>query len=218
MSKNAGNIVLEAKNVVYYYKANKGKKVLDYISYVFEIGKMYAILGPSGSGKTTFLSLLAGLDSPTDGGIYYEGVNIRKKGLHNYRKKNMSLVFQNYNLIDYLTPEENVMLGGKKDIEKILEAVGIPREDWKRQVLQLSGGQQQRVAIARALASPAKVLLADEPTGNLDEEIADEIIKILMKSAHEMGKSVIVVTHSKKIADAADVVLKIHEGKLYHLV
>ena len=206
MSKNAGNIVLEAKNVVYYYKANKGKKVLDDISYGFEIGKMYAILGPSG------------LDSPTDGGIYYEGVNIRKKGLHNYRKKNMSLVFQNYNLIDYLTPEENVMLGGKKDIEKILEAVGIPREDWKRQVLQLSGGQQQRVAIARALASPAKVLLADEPTGNLDEEIADEIIKILMKSAHEMGKSVIVVTHSKKIADAADVVLKIHEGKLYHLV
>ena len=191
MSKNAGNIVLEAKNVVYYYKANKGKKVLDYISYGFEIGKMYAILGPSGSGKTTFLSLLAGLDSPTDGGIYYEGVNIRKKGLPNY---------------------------GKKDIEKILEAVGIPREDWKRQVLQLSGGQQQRVAIARALASPAKVLLADEPTGNLDEEIADEIIKILMKSAHEMGKSVIVVTHSKKIADAADVVLKIHEGKLYHLV
>ena len=85
MSKNAGNIVLEAKNVVYYYKANKGKKVLDYISYGFEIGKMYAILGPSGSGKTTFLSLLAGLDSPTDGGIYYEGVNIRKKGLHNYR-------------------------------------------------------------------------------------------------------------------------------------
>lgn len=136
MSKNAGNIVLEAKNVVYYYKANKGKKVLDYISYGFEIGKMYAILGPSGSGKTTFLSLLAGLDSPTDGGIYYEGVNIRKKGLHNYRKKNMSLVFQNYNLIDYLTPEENVMLGGKKDIEKILEAVGIPREDWKRQVLE----------------------------------------------------------------------------------
>ena len=100
MSKNAGNIVLEAKNVVYYYKANKGKKVLDDISYGFEIGKMYAILGPSGSGKTTFLSLLAGLDSPTDGGIYYEGVNIRKKGLHNYRKKNMSLVFQNYNLID----------------------------------------------------------------------------------------------------------------------
>ena len=212
MSKNAGNIVLEAKNVAYYYKANKGKKVLDYISYGFEIGKMYAILGPSGSGKTTFLSLLAGLDSPTDGG------NIRKKGLHNYRKKNMSLVFQNYNLIDYLTPEENVMLGGKKDIEKILEAVGIPREDWKRQVLQLSGGQQQRVAIARALASPAKVLLADEPTRNLDEEIADEIIKILMKSAHEMGKIVIVVTHSKKIADVADVVLKIHEGKLHHLV
>ena len=130
MSKNAGNIVLEAKNVVYYYKANKGKKVLDYISYGFEIGKMYAILGPSGSGKTTFLSLLAGLDSPTDGGIYYEGVNIRKKGLHNYRKKNMSLVFQNYNLIDYLTPEENVMLvlSGMSDEQQLIDNTAYMRE------------------------------------------------------------------------------------------
>ena len=130
MSKNAGNIVLEAKNVVYYYKANKGKKVLDDISYGFEIGKMYAILGPSGSGKTTFLSLLAGLDSPTDGGIYYEGVNIRKKGLHNYRKKNMSLVFQNYNLIDYLTPEENVMLvlSGMSDEQQLTDNTAYMRE------------------------------------------------------------------------------------------
>ena len=161
---------------------------------------------------------MAGLDLPTRGKIVYSGQEVNKHTLNLHRKKHISLVFQNYNLIDYLTPEENVMLGGKKDREKILEAVGIPREDWKRQVLQLSGGQQQRVALARALASPEKVLIADEPTGNLDEEIADEIIKILMKSAHEMGKSVIVVTHSKKIADAADVVLKIHEGKLYHLV
>ena len=204
MSKNAGNIVLEAKNVVYYYKANKGKKVLDDISYGFEIGKMYAILGPSGSGKTTFLSLLAGLDSPTDGGIYYEGVNIRKKGLHNYRKKNMSLVFQNYNLIDYLTPEENVMLGGKKDIEKILEAVGIPREDWKRQVLQLSGGQQQRVAIARALAMNPEMLFFDEPTSALDPEITAGILKVLRQLADEK-MTMIIVTHeiefARKVAD-----------------
>ena len=213
MSKNAGNIVLEAKNVVYYYKANKGKKVLDDISYGFEIGKMYAILGPSGSGKTTFLSLLAGLDSPTDGGIYYEGVNIRKKGLHNYRKKNMSLVFQNYNLIDYLTPEENVMLGGKKDIEKILEAVGIPREDWKRQVLQLSGGQQQRVAIARAIVNSPEIILADEPTGALDQETGREVMEIFSK-LNQQGKTIIIVTHDPNIAAKCNRIIKIVDGKI----
>ena len=215
MSKNAGNIVLEAKNVVYYYKANKGKKVLDDISYGFEIGKMYAILGPSGSGKTTFLSLLAGLDSPTDGGIYYEGVNIRKKGLHNYRKKNMSLVFQNYNLIDYLTPEENVMLGGKKDIEKILEAVGIPREDWKRQVLQLSGGQQQRVAIARGLVNRPPVILADEPTAPLDSERALAVIRILNDMAKKFETAIIVVTHDEKIIPTFKRIYHIRDGVTY---
>ena len=214
MSKNAGNIVLEAKNVVYYYKANKGKKVLDDISYGFEIGKMYAILGPSGSGKTTFLSLLAGLDSPTDGGIYYEGVNIRKKGLHNYRKKNMSLVFQNYNLIDYLTPEENVMLGGKKDIEKILEAVGIPREDWKRQVLQLSGGQQQRTSIGRALITRPSIVLADEPTGNLDTKASNEIMHLLKTSNRELNQTIIMITHNMELAKAADRTIMIEDGKI----
>ena len=214
--------ILETKEVKKYYQTPSGiVRALDGVSLSVTEGTFGAIVGSSGSGKTTLLHMLGGLDEPTDGQIRVRGTAL--KGMSGeektvFRRRNIGFVFQNYNLIDYLTPEENVMLGGKKDIEKILEAVGIPREDWKRQVLQLSGGQQQRVAIARALASPAKVLLADEPTGNLDEEIADEIIKILMKSAHEMGKSVIVVTHSKKIADAADVVLKIHEGKLYHLV
>ena len=214
--------ILETKEVKKYYQTPSGiVRALDGVSLSVKEGTFGAIVGSSGSGKTTLLHMLGGLDEPTDGQIWVRGTAL--KGMSGeektvFRRRNIGFVFQNYNLIDYLTPEENVMLGGKKDIEKILEAVGIPREDWKRQVLQLSGGQQQRVAIARALASPAKVLLADEPTGNLDEEIADEIIKILMKSAHEMGKSVIVVTHSKKIADAADVVLKIHEGKLYHLV
>ena len=207
-------MLLEAKNVLYSYKSNRDKIVLKNVSAAFEEATFYAIVGSSGSGKTTFLSLLAGLDHPVSGTIRYNGEDIRKKGLNNHRKHNISLVFQNYNLIDYLTTEENVKLGGKKDAEKLLQEVGIPGEDWKRNVLQLSGGQQQRVAIARALASEAKVLLADEPTGNLDEETADEIIDLLKKTAHELGKCVIVVTHSKHLAGEADVVFEIREGKM----
>ena len=207
-------MILEVRNVNYHYKSNRDKKILDNISCCFEEKNVYAILGPSGSGKTTFLSLLAGLDVPVTGKILYKGEDIQKEGLNHHRKENVSLVFQSYNLIDYLTPKENVMLGGKENPEKLLTAVGISEGDWNRKILQLSGGQQQRVAIARALASPAKVLLADEPTGNLDEEIADEIIGILRKSAHELGKCVIVVTHSKAVADAADMVIKINEGKI----
>ena len=154
-------MVLEVKNIVYYYKTNKSKNVLNGISYKFEEGKVYAILGASGSGKTTFLSLLAGLDVPVLGTILYEEEDILKGGLNHHRKEHVSLVFQNYNLIDYLTPKENVMLGGNGNPEELLTAVGIQKEDWDRKVLQLSGGQQQRVAIARALASPAKVLLAE---------------------------------------------------------
>ena len=214
--------MIRLTDVSKYYRSNQNVTLgLHKINLEFHPGEFAVITGESGSGKSTLLNVISGSDSYDEGEMYIEGQETScydKADWEQYRREKISFIYQNYNLIDYLTPEENVMLGGKKDIEKILEAVGIPREDWKRQVLQLSGGQQQRVAIARALASPAKVLLADEPTGNLDEEIADEIIKILMKSAHEMGKSVIVVTHSKKIADAADVVLKIHEGKLYHLV
>ena len=157
---------------------------------------------------------MAGLDNPVSGNVLYGGEDIRKKGLNYHRRHNVSLVFQNYNLIDYLTTEENVKLGGRKDAGELLREVSIPREDWKRNVLQLSGGQQQRVAIARALASEAKVLLADEPTGNLDEDTAGEIIELIKKTAHELGKCVIVVTHSKQLAEEADVVLEISHGKL----
>ena len=172
------------------------------------------MVGASGSGKTTFLSLLAGLDAPVSGQILYNGENIRKKGLNYHRRHNISLVFQNYNLIDYLTTEENVKLGGRKNAGRLLREVSIPKEDWKRNVLKLSGGQQQRVAIARALASEARVLLADEPTGNLDEETAAEIIELLKRTAHELGKCVIVVTHSKQLAKEADEILEMKEGKL----
>lgn len=207
-------MILEAKDVMYSYKSKRDKVVLRNVSAVFEEAVFYAIVGSSGSGKTTFLSLLAGLDTPVSGNIFYDGEDIRKKGLNYHRRHNVSLVFQNYNLIDYLTTEENVKLGGRKNTEKLLQEVSIPREDWERNVLQLSGGQQQRVAIARALASDAKVLLADEPTGNLDEDTANEIIGLIKKTAHELGKCVIVVTHSKQLAMEADVVLEISHGTL----
>ena len=207
-------MILQAINLSYAYKTKKDRQVLKQVSADFEEGRFYAVVGSSGSGKTTFLSLLAGLDTPGKGIVKYKGEDIRKKGLNYHRRYNVSLVFQNYNLIDYLTTEENVKLGGKKNAEALLREVSIPREDWKRNVLQLSGGQQQRVAIARALASESKVLLADEPTGNLDEDTASEIIELIKKTAHELGICVIVVTHSKQLAEEADVVLEISRGKL----
>ena len=207
-------MILEVKNIDYAYKAQKTKKVLNQVSMQFEEGKFYTIVGSSGAGKTTFLSLIAGLDTPICGSILYNGENIQQRGLNYHRKHNVSIVFQNYNLIDYLTTEENVKLGGNKNPEELLSEVNIPREAWKRNVLQLSGGQQQRVAIARALASDAKVLLADEPTGNLDEDTADEIIELLQRTAHELGKCVVVVTHSKKLAEIADEVIQIKNGSI----
>ena len=207
-------MTLEAKNVEYTYKSQKERKVLDNISVWFEEKKFYTIIGASGAGKTTFLSLLAGLDSPTGGTVLYEGEDILTKGLNNHRKNHVSLVFQEYNLIDYLTTEENVKLGGTDKPEELLSKVNIPKEAWKRNVMKLSGGQQQRVAIARALASDAKVLLADEPTGKLDEQTAAGIIELLKRTAHELGKCVIVVTHSKYLANEADEIVQITNGMI----
>ena len=208
--------MLEVKNVSYAYKTKKDKIILKNVSAAFRESVFYAIMGPSGAGKTTLLSLLAGLDTAGRGAVLFNGEDITKKGLNDYRKHTVSLVFQNYNLIDYLTVVENVKLGGSVNAEKLLEEVGIGREYRKRNVLQLSGGQQQRVAIARALASDAHVLLADEPTGNLDETTADEIITLLKKTAHEHGKCVIVVTHSKRLAQEADEIIEIKDGILHY--
>lgn len=204
--------VLEMKNIRYSYD-NK-RNVLNGINMTLEEEKMYAILGQSGCGKTTLLSLLGGLDSPIDGQILYDGQDIEKLGLANHRKNNVAFIFQSYNLIDYLTPKENVALTAKLSPQPILERVGLTEEECKRNVLKLSGGQQQRVAIARALASDTKVILADEPTGNLDEDTAAEIISILKECAHEMNKCVIIVTHSNDLAKQADTVFRLKKGKM----
>ena len=203
---------LELKNVSYAYE--KGKAVLQNVSAELEIGKIYAILGPSGSGKTTLLSLLGGLDVPTQGSVLFDGEDITTKGLEHHRRNHISLIFQSYNLIDYMTPVENVRLTAKLDAAPILERLGLEQDEITRNVLKLSGGQQQRVAIARALASDAPVILADEPTGNLDADTAEEITAILKESAHTFGKCVVVVTHSGEVAKQADVVLEIKRGHL----
>lgn len=204
--------VLEMNNIRYSYD-NK-RNVLNGINMALEEGKMYAILGQSGCGKTTLLSLLGGLDSPIDGQILYDGQDIEKLGLANHRKNNVAFIFQSYNLIDYLTPKENVALTAKLPPQPILGRVGLTEKECKRNVLKLSGGQQQRVAIARALASDTKVILADEPTGNLDEDTAAEIISILKECAYEMNKCVIIVTHSNDLAKQADTIFRLKKGKL----
>lgn len=204
--------ILEMKNVQYSY--NNKKRILKGVSAQMEQGKLYAILGPSGCGKTTLLSLLGGLDSPGVGQILYKGQDIAGTGLADHRKNHVAFIFQSYNLIDYLTPGENVALTSKLPPLPILERLGLTKEETRRNVLKLSGGQQQRVAIARALASESPVILADEPTGSLDEDTARGITEILKDSAHRMNKCVIVVTHSGELADQADVVFRLKRGVL----
>ena len=204
--------ILEFYDLKYTYDGKRN--ILKGISGEMEQGKLYAILGPSGCGKTTLLSLLGGLDSPANGKILFAGKDIAETGLADHRRNHVSFIFQSYNLIDYLTPVENVALTSRLPPLPVLECLGLTKEEAKRNVLKLSGGQQQRVAIARALASEAPVILADEPTGNLDEDTARDITEILKESAHQMGKCVVVVTHSNELAKQADVVLRLKHGVL----
>ena len=205
--------ILTLQNIAYSY-ADGTKNVLSGANYQFEQGKFYAIVGNSGTGKSTLLGLLAGLDKPTGGQILFKNKDIVQQGYSYHRKHHVSLVFQNYNLIDYLTPLENLKLVNPRATTKTLRTMGLDDEHINRNVMKLSGGQQQRVAIGRALVSPAPIILADEPTGNLDEATAGDIIDILHRVTKRDNKCVIVVTHSKRLAKTADIVLRLKTGKL----
>ncbi len=198
--------------------------VLKDLSFTFESGKVYAVTGKSGAGKTTLLSVLSGLAAPDGGEILYNDQDMRHINRYDFRRKYVGVIFQSYNLLTKLTAVENVetsmdiagvrMKNKREKAYALLESVGLGREEADRRVLKLSGGQQQRVAIARALSYEPEFILADEPTGNLDEETQADILAIFRKLADE-GKGVIIVTHAKKVADAADVVYElkaVHEA------
>ena len=212
---------LQLENLSYKYEKNTAE-VLSKVNLSFESGKIYAIVGKSGAGKTTLLSLLSGLAKPTGGKILYDGKDISKIDKYEYRSKYVGVVFQSFNLLPHMTATENVVLSmniaGMKDKNKralahdLLSKVEIEPEEFDRRVLKLSGGQQQRVAIARALSYNPQIILADEPTGNLDTETQDEIMKIFRRFADE-GKCVIIVTHSPDVAKSADVKFELRRGK-----
>lgn len=207
--------VFKIEDLEFSYDGGK-TKVLKNINYEFEKGKFYAITGRSGTGKTTLLSLMSGLDTPSSGRIMYEDNDISKIDEDEYRSKKVGVVFQSFNLLPHLTALENVELsmnisGLKLDNKRkvainLLEQVGLDLQKANRRILKLSGGEQQRVAIARAISYNPEVVLADEPTGNLDHKTEKQIIDVLLNLAHEKNKCVIVVTHSKDVAENADIV------------
>lgn len=216
MKKN----ILSVEGIRYSYKNASGvQNVLKGIDAEFESGKIYAIVGESGSGKTTFLSLLSALDKIQEGDIAYNNKSLKKIGSSEFRLKYVNIVFQSYNLIKYMTARENVQVAidfdkRKVNPDKYLAQVGLTEEEGGRLVNKLSGGQQQRVAIARAIASNSPIIVADEPTGNLDEDTEEKIIEIFKELAHEQNKIVIIVTHSRRVAAHADEVLQLRRGKI----
>lgn len=225
---------LAAKDLSYYYQDGDSKRyVLADVNANFEKGSFYTILGESGSGKTTFLALLAALDSPHHGQVLLDGTPISAISQEKYRRNKVGIIFQSYNLIGYMTAAENVqvamsitdndLLRSDKAASKaelatvaynLLDYLGITRDKADRRINQLSGGEQQRVAIARALATNVDLLLADEPTGNVNEEVEAELIDIFKRLAHDHNKCVIVVTHSSAIAAQSDISYRLYKGKL----
>lgn len=218
--------VLQLEKVSYQY-AGTAKKVLKEISVEFEPGKLYVVMGKSGAGKSTLLSLISGLDLCTGGVMLYQGQDMKKLDRDKYRAKSIGVIFQGYNLLINATALENIVLSmnisGSREKDKteyalkLLEKVGIDRETAGRKVLKLSGGEQQRVGIARAIAHNPAVMIADEPTGNLDGDTEKNIMEILRTLAHDEGKCVIVVTHSKAVSKYADELWGLNAGNLLFL-
>ena len=199
--------VLEIQDLKYSYD-NK-KNVLNGINAQMELGKIYVILGTSGCGKTTLLSLLGGLDSASKGKILFNGKDITEKGLENHRRNHVSFIFQAYNLIDYMTPLENVKLTSKLPPEAILEKMGLTKEEMKRNVLQLSGGQQQRVAFIRALCQPFDFIFLDEPISHLDDDNGTLMGRMLTEEAERQGAGIIVTSIGKHIELEYNKVMKL---------
>lgn len=219
------SVLLQLKDVTFEYTFQKEKKViLDHASYSFDKGVMYAITGRSGAGKTTTLSLLGALDKPKQGKIFYNGKDLEEIGYSEYRRHYVGIVFQDYNLLPYFSVINNVIAAmeitgiekknRKERAEELLKGVGIEETLFQKKVTTLSGGEQQRVAIARAVAKNAELLLADEPTGNLDDETSEQIIALLKRLAHDEKKCVIIVTHSQNVVEQADKVLCLENGIL----
>jgi len=219
-------ILFELKNISYgYIDGGKKRMILKDLSYQFEEAKFYTILGPSGTGKTTMLALASALDVPEAGSVIYDGKDIRKIGYTKFRRNHMAIIFQKYNLTDYLTGVENVesnmmivdkkFKGDKKEIAyKILNSMGIVKSKADRRVNKLSGGEQQRVAIARALAKDVDLIFGDEPTGALDTATSNEVINLFKDLAHQYGKTIILVTHSDEVAQSSDIALRLNNGQL----
>jgi len=216
--------ILEVKNVSYRYSdAEPDDYVLKNINLSFELGKSYAIKGKSGSGKTTLLSLISGLEKKYEGEILYDGKDLSKMDLDKYRNKDIGIVFQSYNLLPQFTALENIILSmdisNLKNIDKkakaleLMNQVGLNKSHAERRVLKLSGGEQQRIAIARSLSYNPKIIIADEPTGNLDKDTENEILKIFNNLAHKENKCVIIVTHSPNVCDAVDKVYELKKSK-----
>lgn len=216
--------ILKLDNVSYRYAdASPNEYVLKNINYDFEIGKTYAIKGKSGSGKTTLLSLISGLETKYEGSILYNDKELKSLDLDKYRSTEIGIVFQSYNLLPHLTAAENIILS--MDISKVkvenkkekalelMDTVGLSRDMADRRVLKLSGGEQQRIAIARSLSYHPDLIIADEPTGNLDKDTEDEILKIFKKLAKKEKKCVIIVTHSKNVCDNVDIVYELKKNK-----
>lgn len=216
----------ELQNIEYgYIDGGMKRTILDGLTYSFEKGKFYTILGPSGSGKSTLLAIAAALDQPEKGMVKFQGKDIKVMGYTLFRRNNIAIIFQKYNLMNYLTAVENVeadmmiidhkVPGNKKDLAyKILDTVGIVKTKADRLVTTLSGGEQQRVAISRALAKDVDLILGDEPTGALDTATQKEIIKLFQTLAHEYQKTIIIVTHSDEVAGQSDIILHLRDGKL----